>query len=31
VVVDAMLGRLPAADNPFDPQRTMVERPLDIL
>ncbi|MBV9175041.1 MAG: FAD-binding oxidoreductase [Chloroflexi bacterium] len=31
MVVDAMLGRLAAADNPFDPQRTVVERPLDIL
>jgi sarcosine oxidase subunit beta len=31
IVVDAMLGRLPAAANPFRPQREMVERPLDIL
>jgi sarcosine oxidase, subunit beta len=31
MVVDALLGRLQASDNPFHPQRTMVERPLDIL
>jgi sarcosine oxidase subunit beta len=31
LVVDAMLGRLAAKANPFRPQRTMVERPLDIL
>jgi glycine/D-amino acid oxidase-like deaminating enzyme len=31
MVVDAMLGRLPATENPFRPQREMVERPLDIL
>ena len=31
LVVDTMLGRQPPADNPFRPQRTMVERPLDIL
>ncbi len=31
IVVDALLGRLQAEDNPFRPQRTMVERPLDIL
>jgi glycine/D-amino acid oxidase-like deaminating enzyme len=31
IVVDAMLGRLAASDNPFRPQREMVERPLDIL
>jgi sarcosine oxidase subunit beta len=30
-VVDALVGRLEAAANPFDPQREMVERPLDIL
>src|SRR5205085_9029398 len=31
IVVDAMLGRLPAPSNPFRPQREMIERPLDIL
>lgn len=31
MTVDAMLGRLPRAANPFHPQRRMVERPLDIL
>jgi hypothetical protein len=31
IVVDTMLGRIKAEDNPFRPQRTMVERPLDIL
>jgi glycine/D-amino acid oxidase-like deaminating enzyme len=31
LVVDAMLGRVGAADNPFRPQREMVERALDIL
>lgn len=31
MVIDALTGRLAAHDNPFDPQRPMVERPLDIL
>jgi sarcosine oxidase, subunit beta len=31
LVVDALLGRLSQADNPFRPQREMVERPLDVL
>jgi sarcosine oxidase, subunit beta len=31
LVVDAMLGRVQPDDNPFRPQRVMVERPLDIL
>jgi glycine/D-amino acid oxidase-like deaminating enzyme len=31
LAVDAMLGRVAADANPFRPQRTMVERPLDIL
>jgi sarcosine oxidase subunit beta len=31
MTVDAMLGRLPIEANPFRPQRTMIERPLDIL
>jgi sarcosine oxidase subunit beta len=31
LVVDALLGRVPVDDNPFRPQREMVERPLDIL
>jgi glycine/D-amino acid oxidase-like deaminating enzyme len=31
IVVDTLLGRLTPADNPFDPRRTMVERPFDIL
>jgi len=31
IVVDALLGRLAESDNPFWPQRPMVERPLDIL
>ena len=31
MVVDAVLGRLPPATNPFRPQREMIERPLDIL
>jgi sarcosine oxidase subunit beta len=30
-VVDAILGRLQPADNPFRPDRVMVERPFDIL
>src|ERR1700730_8047671 len=31
LVVDTVLGRTSAEDNPFRPQRVMVERPLDIL
>jgi len=31
LVVDAMLGRVSSDENPFDPARKMVERPLDIL
>lgn len=31
LVVDALLGRVTAQDNPFRPQRVMLERPLDIL
>ncbi len=31
LVVDTLLGRVAASDNPFRPQRTMNERPLDIL
>ena len=31
LVVDALLGRLAPEANPFSPQRTMQERPLDIL
>lgn len=31
LAVEAMLGRVAAAANPFRPQRTMLERPLDIL
>jgi sarcosine oxidase, subunit beta len=31
LVVDALLSRLPASENPFRPQRVMLERPLDIL
>jgi hypothetical protein len=31
LVVDALVGRLSVTDNPFRPQRPMVERPLDIL
>jgi sarcosine oxidase subunit beta len=31
LVVDAMLGQVAPEDNPFRPQRPMVERPLDIL
>jgi sarcosine oxidase subunit beta len=31
LVIDAMLGRVAREANPFRPQRTMVERPLDIL
>jgi sarcosine oxidase subunit beta len=31
LVVDTLLGRLSQADNPFRPQREMVERPLDVL
>ena len=31
LVVDAMLGRVAAESNAFRPQRTMIERPLDIL
>lgn len=31
LTVDALLGRLSPAENPFRPQREMLERPLDIL
>jgi sarcosine oxidase subunit beta len=31
LVVDTMLGRVQPEDNPFRPQRRMLERPLDIL
>ena len=31
LTVDAMLGRVTANENPFRPQREMIERPLDIL
>jgi hypothetical protein len=31
LVVDTMLGRVPPEQNPFRPQRVMLERPLDIL
>jgi sarcosine oxidase subunit beta len=31
IVVDTLLGRLAPADNPFRPDRPMVERELDIL
>ena len=31
LVIDTLLGRVRAEDNPFRPQRSMVERPLDIL
>ena len=31
LAVEAMLGRLTAESNPFQPQREMIERPLDIL
>jgi len=31
LVVDTLLGRQRPEDNPFRPQRAMVERPLDIL
>jgi sarcosine oxidase subunit beta len=31
VVVDQIVGRLKPRDNPFDPNRAMVERPFDIL
>jgi sarcosine oxidase subunit beta len=31
ITVDTMLGRQAVEDNPFRPQRTMIERPLDIL
>ena len=31
LAVDAMLGRVSQHENPFRPQREMVERPLDIL
>jgi glycine/D-amino acid oxidase-like deaminating enzyme len=31
LVVDSVLGRLAPADNPFRPDRPMVERPFDIL
>jgi D-hydroxyproline dehydrogenase subunit beta len=31
MAVDAMLGRISEDQNPFRPQRRMVERPLDIL
>ena len=31
LMVDALLGRLPGADNPFRPDRPMVERRFDIL
>ena len=30
-VIDALLGRVAAEENPFRPDREMVERPLDIL
>jgi hypothetical protein len=31
LVVDTLVGRLSQSDNPFLPQRDMIERPLDIL
>jgi sarcosine oxidase subunit beta len=31
ITVDSLLGRLGSEDNPFNPQRGMVERPLEIL
>jgi hypothetical protein len=31
LTVDALLGRLPAAQNPFRPDREMTARPLDVL
>jgi sarcosine oxidase subunit beta len=31
LAVDALLGRLPAAQNPFRPDREMIARPLDVL
>jgi glycine/D-amino acid oxidase-like deaminating enzyme len=31
LVVDSIVGKLAPDDNPFRPDRTMVERPLDIL
>jgi sarcosine oxidase subunit beta len=31
LAVDSLLGRLRPEDNPFRPQREMIERPLDIL
>jgi hypothetical protein len=31
LAIDAMLGRVRPADNPFRPDREVVERPLDIL
>jgi glycine/D-amino acid oxidase-like deaminating enzyme len=31
LAIDAMLGRVDADQNPFRPQREMIERPLDIL
>jgi sarcosine oxidase, subunit beta len=31
LAVDAMLGRITPDANPFRPQRTMLERPLDVL
>jgi hypothetical protein len=31
LVVDSILGRLQPGENPFRPDRPMVERPFDIL
>ena len=31
IAVDSLLGRLRPEENPFRPQREMLERPLDIL
>jgi hypothetical protein len=31
LTIDALLGRVAAEDNPFRPDREIVERPLDIL
>ena len=31
LAVDAMLGRVSPAENPFRVDRAMVERPLDVL
>ena len=31
LAIDTMLGRVAPADNPFRPDRKIVERPLDIL